>query len=597
MPLSKRVIEPIHISRGTIPHPDQCSLQNELEAVTNGTLSNVIRQLSSLSRHAEDLFGELAREARNLASRANSLQARLDKLAVKTTQLDSTVEEVSLQELHMRKAFKSAVVFDQQVVCRNTMPTAMLETYNHCDKPPPLYKLNPYREDGKDGMKFYTDPDYFFQLWRQEMLKDTERMMLDRVKKPHKPRSAESSGGRPKRRVRAPHSTRKTQTLKAVHHGEYIMPNNDSPYAVPPGQQAEYDEERYMSSDPPSRPNSIDLQRNYPLHVVDNANIYSSTVAQNQMSNNIYYRNAYESTFYAETIYRQSPVIVSGHHQQQQPIMSPISCHSMMSPLSSGDALSPNGTPSRGSRGNSQRPSHPPPAPPSVTNSNSSTPSTCSTPTRVRSMSSGRETLPPPPPPPVDLQYSSSPPLSELPPPPVASSSPPPPPPPPCNIPPPPPPPPPLPYAESSEESSAPIMANGDVGKSPIKQHMISVVSPNKVSPPKSVTTSTEMNCNMNSTVNTVKCNKPSICVPNDAQSELFKAIRDGIKLRKVENIQRNEGEKVNAPNDVASILARRMAIEVSDSDSGSEDVEYDSDAWDDAETTANNTVSNAVQD
>lgn len=62
---------------------------------------------------------------------------------------------------------------------------------------------------------------------------------------------------------------------------------------------------------------------------------------------------------------------------------------------------------------------------------------------------------------------------------------------------------------------------------------MISVVSPNKVSPPKSVTTSTEMNCNMNSTVNTVKCNKPSICVPNgpqfdDAQSELFKAIRDG---------------------------------------------------------------------
>lgn len=32
-------------------------------------------------------------------------------------------------------------------------------------------------------MKFYTDPDYFFQLWRQEMLKDTERMMHDKGKK------------------------------------------------------------------------------------------------------------------------------------------------------------------------------------------------------------------------------------------------------------------------------------------------------------------------------------------------------------------------------------------------------------------------------
>ena len=40
-----------------------------------------------------------------------------------------------------------------------------------------------YREDGKDGLKFYTDPNYFFELWRQEMLKDTERMMHDRGKK------------------------------------------------------------------------------------------------------------------------------------------------------------------------------------------------------------------------------------------------------------------------------------------------------------------------------------------------------------------------------------------------------------------------------
>lgn len=45
----------------------------------------------------------------------------------------------------MRKAFKSSVVFDQQVVSRDTMPTAMLETYQTCDKPPPLDKLNSYR--------------------------------------------------------------------------------------------------------------------------------------------------------------------------------------------------------------------------------------------------------------------------------------------------------------------------------------------------------------------------------------------------------------------------------------------------------------------
>lgn len=45
------------------------------------------------------------------------------------------------------------------------------------------YFFNFCREDGKDGLKFYTDANYFFDLWRQEMLKDTERMMHDRGKK------------------------------------------------------------------------------------------------------------------------------------------------------------------------------------------------------------------------------------------------------------------------------------------------------------------------------------------------------------------------------------------------------------------------------
>lgn len=113
MPLPKRVIEPVHVSRGTLP--EDFPLPSELEALTNGSLANTVRQLSSLSRHAEDMFGELSRDAQQLYDRSNSLQARIDRLAIKVTQLDSTGEEVSLQDIHMRKAFKSVVVFDQQV--------------------------------------------------------------------------------------------------------------------------------------------------------------------------------------------------------------------------------------------------------------------------------------------------------------------------------------------------------------------------------------------------------------------------------------------------------------------------------------------------
>nr|XP_031540345.1 wiskott-Aldrich syndrome protein family member 3 [Vicugna pacos] len=170
MPLVKRNIEPRHLCRGALPE----GITSELECVTNSTLAAIIRQLSSLSKHAEDIFGELFNEANNFYIRANSLQDRIDRLAVKVTQLDSTVEEVSLQDINMKKAFKSSTVQDQQVVSKNSIPNPVADIYNQSDKPPPLNILTPYRDDKKDGLKFYTDPSYFFDLWKEKMLQDTE---------------------------------------------------------------------------------------------------------------------------------------------------------------------------------------------------------------------------------------------------------------------------------------------------------------------------------------------------------------------------------------------------------------------------------------
>jgi len=82
-------------------------------------------------------------------------------------------------------------------------------------------------------------------------------------------------------------------------------------------------------------------------------------------------------------------------------------------------------------------------------------------------------------------------------------------------------------------------------------------------------------------------------------RSDLLKAIRDGIALKKVE--QKQEADKAAAAGaggasggkggpgghgtDVASILARRRAVEMSDSEGGPSDSEYDSDEWGDEST------------
>ncbi|KAM7233568.1 hypothetical protein CapIbe_015704 [Capra ibex] len=159
MPLVMRNIKPRHLCPQTLP-----SVRSELECKTNITLANVIRQLGSLSKYAKDIFGELFTQANTLASRVNSFAERVDRLQVKVTQLDPKEEEVSLQGINTRKAFRSSTVQDQKLFDRNSLSIPVLETYNTCDTPPPLNNLTPYRDDGKEALKFYTDLLYFFDL-------------------------------------------------------------------------------------------------------------------------------------------------------------------------------------------------------------------------------------------------------------------------------------------------------------------------------------------------------------------------------------------------------------------------------------------------
>ncbi|XP_038582784.1 wiskott-Aldrich syndrome protein family member 1 isoform X2 [Micropterus salmoides] len=178
MPLVKRTIEPRHLCHTVLPR----NIKNELECVTNISLANVIRQLSSLSKYAEDLFGELFNEAHTFSFRVNSLQERVDRLSISVTQLDPKEEELSLQDITMRKAFRSSTIQDQQLFDRKSLPIPLQETFQTCEQPPPLNILTPYRDDGKEGLKFYTNPSYFFDLWREKMLQDTEDKRKERRK-------------------------------------------------------------------------------------------------------------------------------------------------------------------------------------------------------------------------------------------------------------------------------------------------------------------------------------------------------------------------------------------------------------------------------
>ncbi|CAF3298989.1 unnamed protein product, partial [Rotaria socialis] len=166
MPFNKRTVEPINLSQVNVPK----DIPNELECVSNHTLANIIRQLSSLSAHAQDLFDELITDAGHIFQRTEALHGRIERLKNKVTQLDSNIEEVTIEDVNNRKPFISVTRIDQQIVNRATMPQSLRLLYEQAEPAPALHLLNPYRDDGRDSMKFYTDPSFFFNLWMQSMI-------------------------------------------------------------------------------------------------------------------------------------------------------------------------------------------------------------------------------------------------------------------------------------------------------------------------------------------------------------------------------------------------------------------------------------------
>ncbi|CAJ0578297.1 unnamed protein product, partial [Mesorhabditis spiculigera] len=168
MPLAKRKVQPEFVCRETIPKNAQGS---ELRYRASGTLCNLIRQLASLSKNAEDVFGEIYHESMRLEHKATGLQQRMERLATRIDDLVEEGEQPKLEELQI-KPFKSSCLIDQHSFERTTLPTALEEFYTKCDPPPNLNEFNRFRGDVAPALSLYSNPSFFFDLWRQEMLKD-----------------------------------------------------------------------------------------------------------------------------------------------------------------------------------------------------------------------------------------------------------------------------------------------------------------------------------------------------------------------------------------------------------------------------------------
>ncbi|ELT89009.1 hypothetical protein CAPTEDRAFT_95562 [Capitella teleta] len=85
MPLVHRQIEPVRINRTHVDTKDQF----DLNIVSNNALTSLMKQMSSLVQHAEDMFNGLSEECRTVLYRAERLQSKVTVLTSNVGKLDA----------------------------------------------------------------------------------------------------------------------------------------------------------------------------------------------------------------------------------------------------------------------------------------------------------------------------------------------------------------------------------------------------------------------------------------------------------------------------------------------------------------------------
>lgn len=142
MPFIKQTVFPVYVSESPVPAAET----NELEYVSNATLSNIIRQISSVGFHTNLMFDELIQDAQKLNKRCQSLSDRIENLKLKYERNNFENDTLAKFDVHDEKPYESSYKFES-----SNMPESARILYNKAEPPPDLYKLNQFN-DNQDCM-------------------------------------------------------------------------------------------------------------------------------------------------------------------------------------------------------------------------------------------------------------------------------------------------------------------------------------------------------------------------------------------------------------------------------------------------------------
>ncbi|KAF2882237.1 hypothetical protein ILUMI_23930 [Ignelater luminosus] len=163
MPFVQRVVEPKFLSRTSLFDADGKPrvTDDELEAVTNNTLSNALRQLASLALAANNIFVELTKQLQNVTQRSDLLKGKIGALEQKVSSFDPKKVAVPVSDICtfalLKEHYKAQHDLATNLFNASTRPSAVQALYEAAAKTPiPLMRqMDRWRRDGHRSSRFF----------------------------------------------------------------------------------------------------------------------------------------------------------------------------------------------------------------------------------------------------------------------------------------------------------------------------------------------------------------------------------------------------------------------------------------------------------
>ncbi|OQR97848.1 hypothetical protein ACHHYP_09844 [Achlya hypogyna] len=180
MPVAGRLVPPRHELASRV-RPSRATAAEAMNQAHAASVTGILNQLSHVAAYANEVFEEIAAEAKRTSSRVLALGERVDALLA---------DRLPAADL----ADNNAVVDEPIRFSRKTLPQTFRELYDACEKPPELDALDVYSKDGECRKK-YSHPEYFLEEWLARETAKQEKALEEKttrrkLKKEHRAKEA-----------------------------------------------------------------------------------------------------------------------------------------------------------------------------------------------------------------------------------------------------------------------------------------------------------------------------------------------------------------------------------------------------------------------